>query len=230
MTKRRDLLLGTLALVSIAAGWQVFVVRPRQFDFRAIPSAPGWVMAETGDISAPSSTAFLTLGQGDEPPAPLPPDRLGEVLYRGRSPEHIAVFSDFFCPFCRTLTKRLASRPDIPVVWHELPLLGPPSVIAARAAIAADLQGGYAAFVAALSDRGFRPTPTHMGIVATAAGLDGERLERDIEAPEVAGRLLVTRRAAETLGIYGTPAIAAGRRVVLGDISLAELDILRADT
>ena len=230
MTKRRDLLLGTLALVGIAAGWQVFVGRPRQFDFRAIPGAPGWVMAETGDISAPSSTAFLTLGQGDEPPAPLSPDRLGEVLYRGRSPEHIAVFSDFFCPFCRTLTTRLASRLDIPVIWHELPLLGPPSVIAARAAVAADLQGGYAAFVAALSDRGFRPTPAHMGIVATAAGLDGERLERDIEGPEVAGRLLVTRRAAETLGIYGTPAVAAGRRIVLGEISLAELDMLRAST
>ena len=230
MTKRRDLLLGSLALAGVAVGWQAFVRRPRRFDFRAIPGAPGWVMAETGDISAPSSTAFLTLGQGDEPPAPLSPDRLGEVLYRGRSPEHIAVFSDFFCPFCRTLTTRLASRLDIPVIWHELPLLGPPSVIAARAAVAADLQGGYAAFVAALSDSGFRPTPTHMGIVATAAGLDGDRLKRDIEGPEVAGRLHATRRAAEALGIYGTPAIAAGRRVVLGDISLTELNMLRADT
>ncbi len=224
MTRRRDLLLGTLGLAGLALGWQAFTRRPRQFDFAVIPGLTGWSIAETASVSIPSGSAFATIGQDNEATGPLPSDRLERVLYREQGRKAIAVFTDFFCPYCRTLTKRLSERPDIPVVWHELPLLGPASVIAARAAVAADMQGQYPAFFTALSDRGFRPTPAHMATVAAEAGLDGVKFARDMAGPAVDRRILDTRRAADTLGIYGTPAIASGRRVILGEITMAELD------
>ena len=109
-----------------------------------------------------------------------------------------------------------------------MPLLGPASEIAAKAAVAADLQGQYAGFIEALARGGFRPSAAHMARVAETIGLDGPRLARDMEGKEVADRLMMSRRAAATLGIYGTPGMTIDRTLVIGEVSMDALDRLIA--
>ncbi len=165
---------GAAALV---VGWQWFAVRPVDLEFRPIDGAPGWQFATAGEVSGLSATDLLTFGL--EPgPEPLPAARLEEVVHRDFSDgTPVAVFSDFFCPYCRDLIARLQRLASgglpISISWHELPLLGPNSELAARAAEAAALQGGYAEFHAQLLAEGFRPLPAWMGEVAMRAGLDG---------------------------------------------------------
>ena len=228
MTNRRDLLLIGAGLAGVAAAWQMWIGRPQPLAFTELEDLPGWRMLEGGQVSAPGGADFLTLGQGTDRIEPLPRADLPAVLYGETDPSTLAVFSDFFCPYCRVLTARLAARPDLSVTWHELPLLGPASEVAARALIATDLQGAYAPFTAALLQRGFRPSRAHMAQVADSIGLDGARLATDMGGPQVATRLMASRRAAAALGVYGTPGLTVGRTLVIGEIDMADLDRLVA--
>lgn len=84
----------------------------------------------------------------------------GEATADGALP--IATFSDFNCPYCRVLEGDLAgvlaADPGLRLVRHELPLLGAASASAARAVLAADLQGGYEAMKARLLRAGLVTT------------------------------------------------------------------------
>ena len=62
----------------------------------------------------------------------------------------IVEFFDYRCPYCKqvagTVADVLAADKDVRVVFKEFPILGEDSVDAARAALAAHRQGGYADF------------------------------------------------------------------------------------
>ena len=237
-TSRRDLLLGLGAIAVVSGGWQAWVHRPRAMTFEPIESLPGWrqtvfegVTAPRGGLSA--TAAFAGIGSGAVELATLSPDQLCRTLFSRQSDSlvPVAVFSDFFCPYCRTLTERLAGRAadpnsEIAINWHELPLLGPSSVIAARAAVAADLQRAYPEFQARMMGSTFRPTPNFLIRTATDAGLDPSKFVADMESQVVDSRLSRTRNAAATLGIYGTPAMVVGRTLVIGEITDRNLDAL----
>ncbi|THH37261.1 hypothetical protein E4Z66_10085 [Aliishimia ponticola] len=225
---RRGLLLGG-GMVAIMALWQRYGVQRRAaLEFRAIHGAPGWSFASAGGISGLSGADFATIGL-DEGPEPLDPALLENVLYPRRDTVPVAVFSDYFCPYCRELVPRVKALENAGVLranWHELPLLGPLSGWAARASVAADLQDGYAEFTQALARQGVKPTASWFSTVAETAGLDGAMLRQDMAGPEVARRLQQTAAAAARLGISGTPGIAAGRKVVLGAIETDQLEAL----
>ena len=239
-TSRRDLLLGLGAIAVVGGGWQAWVHRPRAMTFEPIENLPGWrqtvfegVTAPRGGLSA--TAAFAGIGNQTFTPTTLSPARLCQTLFQnakdGKTP--VAAFSDFFCPYCRTLTQRLAARSADPasnlaLTWHELPLLGPSSVIAARAAVAAGLQGRYPEFQAAMTGSQFRPTTRHIAETAETAGVRPGQLLVDMDGPVVASRLSRSKNAARTLGIYGTPALVIGRTLVIGEISDRHLDELLA--
>ena len=230
--KRRDLL-AVGGLVALAAGWQVFGVRRPGLEFREMAAAPGWRFAAVGGVSGVSGADLMTIGLEQGPDA-LPGDALDAVVHRDRvdGAVSVAVFSDFFCPYCRGLIGRLGARtssPRIAISWHELPLLGPQSVLVARAAEAAALQGGYAAFYRQMLADGFRPSPAWIARVAEAAGLDGARVRRDMDGDAVAARLLASARAARTLGFIGTPGLAVGRSAVLGALGTDQMEDLISD-
>ena len=228
---RRKLMLVAGAAV-LVAGWQRFGVRSEGLDFAAVAGAPGWEFAMAGEVSGLSGSDLLTIGL--EPgPEPLPADRLEAVVHRDHSGGvPVAVFSDFFCPYCRELIARLHQMTSggaaISVSWHELPLLGPNSELAARALEAAALQGGYVAFHRQLLSDGFRPLPAWMGQVATRAGLDGARVLREMDGPEAAARLRESAAAAARLGFFATPGLVVGRKAVLGGLGREQLEDLLA--
>lgn len=205
--------------------------------FTPLPRAPGFRrLVGAAATTAAGGDPFLGLPlPGAAPPAtPLPAGALCDALFEGPRPPGtlpVAVFSDYRCPQCRDLARRLAARegPGLALTWHELPLLGPASEAAARAALAAGLQGAGPAMRARLLRATFQPTPRYLEEVASGLGLDAARLAADAEGPEVAAILAKTRRAAASLGIAATPGLVVGRSFVPGAPSEARLEALLAE-
>jgi hypothetical protein len=120
---------------------------------------------------------------------------------------------------------RAPTRP--PSHWHELPLLGDASEAAARAALAADLQGAYPAFQARLLRATFQPTDAYLADLGVSLGLDVPRLLADARR----GRRPPPRHLCPRGGDAwhrATPALVVGRTLVSGAISDDRLDALIA--
>lgn len=141
----------------------------------------------------------------------------------------VAVFSDYNCPNCRAHSETLIARSvesDVAMRWHELPLLAPSSMTAARAAIAADRQGAYVAMHRRLMGSGFRIDMNYIRHVAEDLGLDPARLLSDMQRPEVDQRIATSKALAALFGFIGTPAMVVGRTAVLGAMDRLTLDRL----
>ncbi len=143
----------------------------------------------------------------------------------------VASFSDYNCPFCRVLTERLAQMQSVPprqieVFWHELPLLGEGSMMAARGALAAKRQGAYVAFHRRLMQSRFQTTPAYLATLAEDLGVDEEQLVRDMQSEDVTTEIADSRALARIFGFIGTPAMLVGRTVVQGEISQIRLQRL----
>ncbi len=228
-TSRRGVLIGAAALAAIGWSWQRFGVQDVNFAFAPIPGLPGWQVGQAGELTAPGghATSAVFLGIGEETVDPLPPELLCDTLYRaGGKGRPMAVFTDAFCPNCRIMDPMLATREDLAITWHDLPLLGPNSERVARALVAAELQGKGAAFRKAVSEALFRPGPRFFTETAAQTGIDSKRLLEDLESEAVTARLAETRAAAETLGVWGTPAIAIGQTLIMGRLDSRQLDRL----
>lgn len=142
-------------------------------------------------------------------------------------------FFDYNCPYCRRAAEGvealIAEDPDLRVVMREWPILGDESVAAARASLAARMQGGYEPFHFALMAAEGRVDDAAIEAAAEAAGLDLERLRADMEAPEVQAHIDASMALAEALGINGTPAFVVGEAVVPGAVPPEELARLVAE-
>jgi protein-disulfide isomerase len=152
----------------------------------------------------------------------------------------IVEFFDARCGFCKQLHPSLEAliRRDgnVRVVMMDLPVLGPTSVQAARALLAAHRQGRYAALQDALLTHRGEPTEPVLRDLAQRIGLDWARLRRDMDDPAIARRIEANTRLAQSLGIQGTPALViagpagpAGATLVPGAVDLAQLERLVAE-
>ncbi len=143
----------------------------------------------------------------------------------------VVEFFDYRCGFCKralpAMEALLEADANVRVVWKEFPILGPVSVFAARAAMAAERQDRYLPFHLALMKE---PELTEGKVVelAVGAGLDMERLRRDMEDPAIAAYLDETRALAQQIGINGTPAFVVGGRLVGGAVDAARMKELVA--
>jgi protein-disulfide isomerase len=110
-------------------------------------------------------------------------------------------------------------------VFKDMPVLGPDSVRAARAALASRKQDGYVPFHFALmaSDD---LSPAGIRAAAKSVGLDPDRLEADMDAPEVNAVLEANYALAHELGIEGTPAFVIGDQLIPGAVEKARLEHL----
>lgn len=59
--------------------------------------------------------------------------------------------------------------------------------------------------------------------IADAAGLAGERLLADMQTPEIASALDMSKAIASVFGFYGTPSTIIGRSVFMGAIPAADV-------
>ncbi len=131
-------------------------------------------------------------------------------------------FFDYRCGYCRrALPDVMALKetdPQLRIVMKEFPILGPDSVIAARAALAARKQGKYAVFHEALMQAEGSLDEARILAVADEVGLDLDRLRGDMEAPEINATLRRNFELAEALGIRGTPAFVTRNDLVPGAV------------
>ncbi len=133
----------------------------------------------------------------------------------------IVEFFDYACGYCKralsTLEAVKAADPQVRVVYKELPILGPGSLVAARAALAAELQGKYQAFhLAMMASRQIDAAGVHAA--AKSAGLDVARLAKDMEAPEIMQALDRNQLLASAIGVRGTPAFVIGEQLAPGAV------------
>jgi protein-disulfide isomerase len=138
-------------------------------------------------------------------------------------------FFDYRCAYCRRVVSSMRALLDedrnLRVVFKDLPVLGPDSVRAARAALASQRQDGYVPFhfvlMAAddLSMEGIRAA-------AESVGLDADRLEADMASPEVMAAIEANYALANELGIEGTPAFVIGDQLIPGAVDKARLEQL----
>ncbi len=137
-------------------------------------------------------------------------------------------FYDLRCPYCRrmlpVIAELLRRDPKLRLVYKDIPILGPPSVLGARAVLAAQRQGGYRRLHDAIMSAGSpNITPESLQAEAVAAGLDWPRLQRDMADPAITERIEANVTLAHRIGVEGTPAYVVGSRLLPGGVGIAEL-------
>jgi len=147
---------------------------------------------------------------------------LQAALFDARTSKvQIASFSDFYCPYCRLLTERLftlAPALNVEMTWHEYPLFGDHSVIAARGAIAARAQGAYDRFHLRMMRTPARATEAFVIEMARGLDLDLDRFAHDLFADETTAQLRESEALANVFRLPGTPGLVVGGTVVIGAI------------
>ncbi|MFC7473061.1 DsbA family protein [Dankookia sp. GCM10030260] len=165
-----------------------------------------------------------------------------EALYRTAgdpvkgNPQGAVTVVEFFdarCGYCKQMEpvvdQMLRRQKDVRLVLKDLPILGPNSVLASRALLAAQRQGRYAELHDALMKLREEPAEPVLKREAEKLGLDWARLRRDMDDPAVGRRLEANSRLAGALRIEGTPALVIGDALVPGAVDLATLEKLVAE-
>lgn len=135
----------------------------------------------------------------------------------------VVEFFDYNCGYCKSmfpaLMETLAEDGKIRLVLKELPILGPPSEAAAKAALAARKQGKYSEFhQALLSSKRALSEPQIMSIAKTV-GLDVVQLQADMKDKSIKDIIERNRDLARDLQINGTPAVFVGEKFFPGAMS-----------
>jgi protein-disulfide isomerase len=139
----------------------------------------------------------------------------------------VVEFLDYQCGFCRKAQPDVAELidgdGDIRLIVKEMPILGPGSDLAARAAVATLITEGpetYEDLHNRLMTIPGQITDPSLDAALTEAGLDPAAIRAAMADPEVDRRLAATRDLAEKLAISGTPTFVFDNRMVRGYLPL----------
>jgi protein-disulfide isomerase len=175
------------------------------------PDAGEIVKAELEKAAAQAAAARASALLRD-PASPVIGNPQGDVT--------LVKFSDYQCSFCKAaeprIEKLMAEDPNVRVVVKEFPILGPVSVVAAKAALASQKQGKYHAYHQAMMGYRGKLTPDDIFAMAAKVGLDVARLKADMESPEVTDQIIATFDLARALKISLTPGYIVNATVLSG--------------
>lgn len=126
-------------------------------------------------------------------------------------------FFDYACPYCKAsnpaVDRLVQEDKGLRVVYRELPILGPDSVVAARLSLQASKAGRFAQFHDALWAAG-RPAPDTNARAAQSAGISNPPAQ-DLE---IETELTRNQKLAGELGATGTPLFVVGDKVMNGAV------------
>lgn len=141
------------------------------------------------------------------------------VLGNPRASLTVVEFYDPRCPYCRKvlpiIDQLVKDEPDIQVIEKVIPVLGPNSQLEAQALLAATRQNAYLKFQRALMTDSGTPSMDRIRTIARSVGLDSDRLEKDMNGPEVAARLRANLELASKVGVDGTPTFIIGEKTII---------------
>jgi protein-disulfide isomerase len=139
-------------------------------------------------------------------------------------------YSDYNCGYCKrlfnTLQTLISEDDDLLIVVKEFPILAKSSVLAAKAALAAEEQGRFAEYHNALMTSVGGITQDSLQSIATMVGLDLSLYNEAISSNRFDKILQRNMDAGRAIGIEGTPALLIGEQIIPGAIGLAEIKAL----
>lgn len=132
------------------------------------------------------------------------------VLGNPKGDVTLVEFFDYQCIHCKkmapVIADLIAKNSNLRVIYKEFPIFGKSSDFASKVAIAAAMQGKYAAYHDALLKVDKRLTDEIIMETAKSAGLDMTKLKTDMDSKAVTEVLDANRALAEKLHLMGTPA------------------------
>jgi protein-disulfide isomerase len=187
--------------------------------------APRQVFAQgSGDGDETVLTEALVLR---DPDIPVAGNADGDIT--------IVEYFDYQCPYCRKIEPELRQvvQDDgkVRLIWKDWPILGPVSVVATRMALASRYQGKYIQAHEAMMAVNSKLTEPRIREVLAGAGIDIDRLNRDLATNAKAIDALLARNndQATAFGFKGTPSFIVGKFRVPGVLTMEEFGQVIAD-
>jgi protein-disulfide isomerase len=136
-------------------------------------------------------------------------------------------FFDYNCGYCKTalttIRQLLAEDLGVRLVLKEFPILSEGSEYAARAALAARVQGRYFEFHNSLMEIRGQISEEVVLEAAVQVGLDVVKLKKDMESESIISQLESNRELARSLNINGTPTFVVGDQIIPGAVDAEAL-------
>ena len=181
-------------------------------------------LAVSGNDNETEPTPTLTTVDGATA-SPADPMALGDP----NAPVVMVSYSEFQCPFCGRyaretepeLVDRFVDTGVLRIEWRDFPYLGEESVVAARAARAASVQGEFWAFHERLFADQPQPNSGQLTIaflegIAAELGLDLAQFRSDMNSAETMSAIEADFDEALSVGVNGTPAFMINGEPVFG--------------
>ena len=147
----------------------------------------------------------------------------------------VVEFFDFSCHYCHALypnlKKVMDKNPDVKYVFKEMAFVAPVSTYAAKAALAANMQGKYAEVLDALMTNQGALSEAKVDELAVKAGVDLVQMKADMNSDKIAQIMKDTSELAGKVQVNGVPALVInGKLVQTLDESViqAEIDAAKA--
>ncbi|MDI1263363.1 MAG: DsbA family protein [bacterium] len=148
---------------------------------------------------------------------------------------NIVEWFDYNCPYCRKIAPEIQQvvQDDgkVRLVLKDWPILGEVSKFAARMVLAAKYQDKYMPAHEALIGVSSKLTEPRVRELVAGAGVDMDRLNRDLtaKAADIDAILGRTHQQALAFGFKGTPSFIVGKFRVPGILTMAEFEMVIAD-
>jgi protein-disulfide isomerase len=182
--------------------------------------APGPALGQVDDVL----TEALVLR---DPEIPVAGNAAGDIT--------IVEFFDYQCPYCRKLAPELRQvvhdDGKVRLVLKDWPILGPVSVTASRMALASKYQDKFIQAHDALIGVNSKLTEARIRELLAGAGIDVDRLDRDLAANAKAIDTILARNndQATAFDFRGTPSFIVGKFRVPGVLTMAQFGQAIAD-
>ena len=147
----------------------------------------------------------------------------------------IVEYFDYQCPYCRKVEPELRQvvhdDGKVRLIWKDWPILGPMSVAASRMALASRYQDKFIQAHDALISINSKLTDAKIREALSSAGVDMDRLDRDLagQASAIDATLARNNDQALAFEFRGTPSFIVGKFRVPGVLTMAQFGQAIAD-
>lgn len=142
--------------------------------------------------------------------------------------ESLVIFMDPYCGYCKKfhgeIDTIISKNKDVKITFVDIPIMGPDSILAVKAMLAAKNQGKYEQLQKAIFSSDKHLTKKQILKIADSLGIDKKQLEKDMKSSGIQAQIDHNSDLAKTLGINGTPTLIVGEsKVIPGYVSAEEL-------
>lgn len=141
----------------------------------------------------------------------------------------VVEFFDYSCGYCKRVigdvVKLTEEDKNIKFVFKDLPILGPGSEIAARAALAVHFLNPdkyFAVHRGLMEFQGQKTEETVLDIVKKA-GVSADKVKEEMKSARVSELLQSNQELARTIGVNGTPAFVIGGTLTPGAMGIEDM-------